>query len=132
MSLRPFALATLGFALFGAAVYALTAWLRPAVPARVAATPGPVLSVPQPPVASARPSPATQAVLGQVLYGRHCQACHGPGGEGGMGPSLRGLRDEAAIRRAITLGRAGRGMPALGARLTSGEVQAVATYVRTL
>jgi mono/diheme cytochrome c family protein len=135
MSLRPLALATLGLALFGAAAFGLTAVLRPAPAPQAATTPAPVLSAPQPPAdVAAMPttSPATLAVLGEVLYGRHCQACHGLGGEGGMGPALRKLRDEVAIRRAITLGRPAQGMPALGARLTSGEVQAITTYVRTL
>ncbi|MEB3223871.1 MAG: cytochrome c [Candidatus Sericytochromatia bacterium] len=141
MSLRPAALAAFGLALFGASVYGLTLALRPPATAGHAATSPPPGAASAGPASvspastagpEARTSPAPLAVLGEALYRRECQACHGLGGEGGMGPALRGRRDAGVIRRAITLGRPANGMPALGNRLTSGEVEAVTAYVRTL
>lgn len=82
-----------------------------------------------------KPRFSPSSVLGGALYASRCQACHGPQGEGGMGPALARVStrlDDAGLRRVIAAGRPAKGMPALGDRLTSGEIEAVVLYLRTL
>lgn len=72
--------------------------------------------------------------LGAHVYDTTCVSCHGPVGEGVVGPPIGGGRTlEIYPERRVMLdlvrdGRAG--MPAFSGALTSGEIGAVVDYVR--
>ena len=69
--------------------------------------------------------------LGEPIYVRRCQECHGAKGGGFVGPKLSGnerLANAEFVIRQITNGSAD--MPAFGKRLTPEELLAVGTYVR--
>lgn len=72
---------------------------------------------------------------GRRLFIAHCAMCHGPGGEGGKGPTLaqpklpRASSDEELVK-IIGAGISGTEMPR--SRLERAEVELVAAYVRTL
>lgn len=69
--------------------------------------------------------------LGEPIYVRRCQECHGAKGGGFVGPKLSGnerLANPEFVIRQITNGSAD--MPAFGKRLTPEELLAVGTYVR--
>ncbi|MBM2831542.1 MAG: cytochrome c [Dehalococcoidia bacterium] len=52
---------------------------------------------------------------GAELYLKACAVCHGPRGEGRVGPPLKGTRlDEQVIRKIVSRGRPGTPMPAFG------------------
>ena len=82
----------------------------------------------------ATPTPDGLAA-GQRLYSAHCSACHGPGGEGGKGPTLaqprlpRASTDEELVQ-IIRTGISGTEMPR--SRLESAEIKLVAAHVRAL
>jgi len=87
--------------------------------------------------AQAQPSSPTPAPhhATAALYATHCASCHGAQRTGGMGPallaeSLGRLRAADAVA-AITHGRPATQMPAFGATLSAGEIQALAAYIRT-
>jgi putative heme-binding domain-containing protein len=90
-----------------------------------------VSSIPLLPVA---PTPEELAT-GQRLFQAHCAACHGPGGEGGKGPTLaqpvlpRASTDEALIK-IISSGISDTEMPR--SRLERAEIRLVALHVRVL
>lgn len=71
----------------------------------------------------------------QGLYQTHCAACHGPQGEGGVGPTLavpkltRATTDEALFK-ILKDGIAGTEMP--GSRLDEGELRQLVAWVRQL
>jgi cytochrome c oxidase subunit 2 len=71
---------------------------------------------------------------GQSIYSDNCATCHGPDGEGGVGPELGGGAVAEAfpdIEDQIAVIRDGRnGMPAWEGDLTPDEIEAVATYER--
>jgi outer membrane protein assembly factor BamB/mono/diheme cytochrome c family protein len=74
-----------------------------------------------------------EASAGARLYQANCASCHGADGSGGQGPAIgAGLAaakyDVAQLSTIVTEGKGG--MPALGDRLSAGEVTEVATYVR--
>ncbi|MBO9588977.1 cytochrome c [Devosia sp.] len=74
---------------------------------------------------------AETIVLGEPIYVRRCQECHGAKGGGFVGPKLSGnqrLANAEFVIRQITNGSAD--MPAFGKRLTPEELLAVGTYVR--
>ncbi len=74
---------------------------------------------------------------GQTIYNTKCASCHGPGGNGGMGPKLAGvvanrypnIEDQMAVIRG---GRSS--MPAFGgtsaSALSDDDIRAVARYER--
>ena len=73
--------------------------------------------------------------LGARLYERHCAACHGATGEGGIGvplalPSFQASISDDYVRQTIRLGRAGRIMPAF-VQLPPDEIDAIVRYVRS-
>lgn len=78
-----------------------------------------------------QPSGAAFAA-GPEIYARHCQVCHGGRGAGGIGPSLA---DNPRLSKAsYTVSRivmGGGGMPAFTFELSSAEIAAVATLIRT-
>jgi cytochrome c oxidase cbb3-type subunit 3 len=72
---------------------------------------------------------------GRQLFQRECAGCHGPGGEGGRGPTLatpKLLRapDLTALIQIVDDGVPGTEMP--GARLSAAEVRQVALWVQRL
>lgn len=82
---------------------------------------------------AATDEPALAAVMteGEAVYARVCAACHGPGGEGGVGARLIAnprLADAHSIADAVTNGLGY--MPALGGQMTAVETAAVLTFIR--
>jgi len=75
-----------------------------------------------------------EASAGQSVYEDNCARCHGPDGEGGVGPQLGDgavAENFPDIADQITVIREGRnGMPAWEDSLTPEEIEAVATYER--
>ncbi|MGH2620682.1 MAG: c-type cytochrome [Anaerolineales bacterium] len=70
---------------------------------------------------------------GEGLYAHNCQACHGTGASGGMGPKLAGnpiLEDESRFWDTVLHGRGA--MPPWASALTAQEVSDVWVYLRTL
>jgi mono/diheme cytochrome c family protein len=70
--------------------------------------------------------------LGEETYATSCATCHGPQGEGGVGPSFAGVVErypDVADHMAIIVG--GRNaMPAFGPSLTDTQIDAVVAYQR--
>ena len=87
-----------------------------------------LLPRPKTPAVAAQPQPAQ-------LYQTHCAACHGPQGEGGVGPTLvvpkltRATTDEALFK-VIKEGVAGTEMP--GSRLENDQLRQLVQWVRKL
>ncbi len=70
---------------------------------------------------------------GAQLYQRNCAPCHGPGGEGGTGPSLHLLSrasDDAALAAIITDGIRGTAMPGFSFDLE--RLSALVSWIRQL
>lgn len=72
---------------------------------------------------------------GVTLYTRHCAACHGAKGMGGVGvplalPGLQATVDDNYLRLTIRLGRPGRVMPAFS-QLTDQNIAAIVQQVRS-
>ncbi len=70
---------------------------------------------------------------GGELYGRHCSACHGDKGEGGVGvplslPSFLNSVLNEYLKKTIRLGRSGRVMPAFE-YLSDAQVNAIAALI---
>ncbi len=64
---------------------------------------------------------------GAGLYAENCAVCHGPQGQGKIGPSLQAAHDAQPVLAMI---RSGKGMmPPFAQRLTAAQTQAVADYV---
>jgi mono/diheme cytochrome c family protein len=79
-------------------------------------------------------APPQGVPLGEYVYHSTCVSCHGPVGEGVLGPPIgagRALELYPERRVMLDLIRDGRGgMPGFGTTLTPGEIGAVADYVR--
>jgi cytochrome c oxidase cbb3-type subunit III len=105
---------------------AATAWAQTEHEPEAVAAPTPLLP--------AAPTPEELAT-GLRLFQAHCAACHGPGGEGGKGPTLaqpllpRASTDEALVK-IISGGISGTEMPR--SRLERDEIKLVALHVRAL
>ena len=75
--------------------------------------------------------------VGQSLYETNCVACHGIGGEGGVGPNLTdeywlhggSIKD---IFKTIKYGVPEKGMIAWKAQMRAGDMQKVASYILTM
>lgn len=92
-----------------------------------------VPEAPAPPAAqSAQPSGV--AARGEIVYAyNNCQACHGAGGGGGVGPKLSGNPILADAQRFWTTVLHGRGaMPAWESALASQDVADILAWLRTL
>lgn len=79
------------------------------------------------------PDAGPELVLGQEIYRSRCQSCHGPGGGGGVGPSVREVEnrlDDAAQSAVVTEGRDN--MPRFGSVLSAEEIAAVVRYTREI
>jgi cytochrome c oxidase cbb3-type subunit 3 len=71
---------------------------------------------------------------GSQLYARHCAACHGEQGTGGVGvplalPAFLSAAPDRYLEQTIRHGRPGRVMPAFG-QLSDAEVQAIVAHIR--
>ena len=77
---------------------------------------------------------ADGAGLGQGVYEDNCARCHGPDGEGGVGPQLGDgavAENYPDIEDQLVVIREGRnGMPAWEGSLSPEEIEAVAVYER--
>ncbi|MCB0643447.1 MAG: c-type cytochrome, partial [Phaeodactylibacter sp.] len=75
--------------------------------------------------------------IGQTIFNTNCVACHGMGGEGGVGPNLTddywihggGIKN---VFKTIKYGVPEKGMIAWKAQLGAGDMQKVASYILTL
>lgn len=81
-------------------------------------------------------SPSQAAPDGADLYGRHCAACHGERGDGGIGipislPSFHQTVDDDYLRLTIRLGRPGRVMPGFASLLKEDEIEAIVRHLRS-
>jgi len=71
---------------------------------------------------------------GETLYSRHCGACHGEDGKGGIGvplslASFQATIDDDYLRRSIRYGRPGRVMPAF-THFSDKEVDQIVKHIR--
>jgi len=71
---------------------------------------------------------------GESLYTKHCIACHGAGGKGGVGvplalSSFQAQASDRFLKNTIRLGRKGRVMPAFNT-LTETELSVLVAYIR--
>ncbi|ROR34404.1 c-type cytochrome [Inmirania thermothiophila] len=79
---------------------------------------------------------AAAAPDGAALYGRHCAACHGDDGSGGVGvplalPDFLATMTDRYLAETVRRGRPGRVMPAFP-ELSEEEVAAIVAHVRRL
>jgi ubiquinol-cytochrome c reductase cytochrome c subunit len=70
---------------------------------------------------------AADARAGATVYANQCARCHGPKGEGGVGPSLAAAAFPGLVASKVLAG--GGGMPAFGGRLPAADVQNVSAHV---
>lgn len=69
---------------------------------------------------------------GQGDYAQSCARCHGPQGQGGIGPVLRHLNESASdISQTIKKG-VPNAMPAFGSQYSDAQVKALVSYVQSL
>lgn len=87
-------------------------------------------------MAAARPA-ALQTDPGRALFLANCARCHGDDAKGKKGPDLTAAKrqakwkgSDAPLIKRITNGAFG--MPKFGKTLKPEEIQAIATYVRSL
>lgn len=85
------------------------------------------------------PAPGVDSALlrGAQVFAVQCGGCHGPAGEGALGPALHSsaLLSESApadILALLQAGRPSRGMPAFGGRLAPGELDDVVVLLKAL
>ena len=72
---------------------------------------------------------------GQALYKQKCAMCHGPNGEGKIGPALKGTKvGEDDIIAMLSKGKEGKKAPHTKpvSGLTEAQAKAVAHYVKSL
>lgn len=72
---------------------------------------------------------------GAGLYSSQCALCHGPDGEGGVGPALQGTPlDDETLHKTIARGVAGTAMPAFdaeeGGPLAEHEITDLVTFIK--
>jgi cytochrome c oxidase cbb3-type subunit III len=80
-------------------------------------------------------APSLAAHDGARLFARHCAACHGSNGHGGVGvplalPDLLSTVSDDYLQKTIRLGRPGRVMPAFR-QLSDAEVKSIVAHVRS-
>lgn len=78
---------------------------------------------------------ANAAPDGKALFNKHCSACHGSEGKGGVGvplslPSFINSISDEYLNRTIRVGRPGRIMPAFP-QLSDAQVKAIVSHVRS-
>ncbi len=85
----------------------------------------------------AQPTPANIALSGVEIYSQLCSQCHGPSGEGGIGPALNTTefqqgRADQNIFDAINLGKAATPMIAWGKFLSADQMNQLVQFIRGL
>ncbi|HEX9530471.1 MAG TPA: cytochrome c [Acidimicrobiales bacterium] len=89
----------------------------------------------RPTAARVGPVPGSGPSSGAAIFAADCASCHGPRGEGELGPQLSGgavmraFPNEADQVALVTDGRGG--MPAWAGRLTPEQIKAVVDYTRS-
>jgi mono/diheme cytochrome c family protein len=78
----------------------------------------------------------SDAVNAGETYATNCAACHGPEGEGGFGPALRGsetivAQSDQDLLNIILNGRVGSAMPGFSAQLSESETAALVELIRS-
>jgi cytochrome c oxidase cbb3-type subunit 3 len=79
-----------------------------------------------------------QREKGKVVYAVRCLACHGPMGQGSIGPNLtdnhwiHGKGTMADVAQTVSAGVLDKGMPAWESVLSPDELKQVVAYVRSL
>src|SRR5690606_10829399 len=78
-----------------------------------------------------------RVAAGQQIFNQFCTGCHGPNGEGNVGPNLTDEywlhgAEPLAIHNTVTRGVPEKGMAAWGSQLGPVRVQQVVAYVLTL
>jgi cytochrome c oxidase cbb3-type subunit 3 len=73
---------------------------------------------------------------GEQLYAKHCAACHGAEGDGGVGvplnlPDFLAVASDDYLKKTIRQGRPGRVMPGFP-RLSDSELASLVSYLRSL
>jgi cytochrome c oxidase subunit II len=90
-------------------------------------------------VANVAPEPTgkqandTELVTGRAVFVANCQRCHGPRGQGLIGPRLAGVVSGSFpnIQNEINVVTNGAGaMPAWGGKLSAADIRAVVRYTR--
>ena len=87
---------------------------------------------PQP---SGKQAKDAELVEGRSVFVANCQKCHGPRGQGGVGPKLAGVVTNAfpKIQNEINVVTTGFGaMPAWKDKLTPAQIEAVVRYTREI
>lgn len=97
-------------------------------PAEVTAITGYVSNLQQSATTGSSTTSTTTPATGSAVFETTCAACHGPNGEGGIGPSLVDSPISPALVKSIVTNGLG-DMPALAAKLTPEQIQLVADYV---
>ncbi len=84
-------------------------------------------------VSNALPADSSSTATGSSIYSKVCSACHGSGGEGGVGPSLKGLAKRQDLSKTIEwIKNPSSKMPKLyPSPLDETLVKAVAAHVQT-
>jgi mono/diheme cytochrome c family protein len=85
-------------------------------------------------------TPTNAQAVGQQVFAKNCASCHGADGKGKAGmktpdftdPKVQSGLTDAQIVSAIRDGKKGTGMPAWAGKLSEGEINSVAAYVRSL
>lgn len=84
------------------------------------------------------PTPTPIALSGEEIFARVCARCHGPNGEGGVGPPLNSkefltANDDTAIRQWIERGTLGTSMLSWGdlGLLTPNQIDELVVFIRT-
>lgn len=80
---------------------------------------------------------ATELSSGKVLYDQNCKACHGGGGEGGIGPNLTDEYwlhggDIASVFKTVKYGVPQNGMLPWQDKMTPKQMQEVSSYILSL
>lgn len=84
-----------------------------------------------PPAPSAPSSTIADESEGARVFRTRCSACHGPEGEGNLGPSLIDIAARMPVEEQLTIVRNGKGiMPPFQPALTDAEIAAVVEFVR--
>lgn len=75
-------------------------------------------------------------LAGRTIFSAQCASCHGPRGQGALGPAFTGgrlLRDFPNPEDQVTFVSQGRGvMPAFSGILTHAEIESVVAYERSV
>jgi mono/diheme cytochrome c family protein len=82
--------------------------------------------------ATAAPAAPDDLALGQQVFSTNCSACHGANGQGGVGPSLRGIAAKQTLDQTIAfIEKPSGAMPKYyPSVISAAQVHAVADYIR--